>query len=901
VKMFEPNVTEMSDREEVAIVGMAGRFPGARNIGEFWENLQQGIESIRPFTLEELKANGVDEQTFKNPDFVNSGAVLEDADSFDAAFFGMSKHEAEITDPQHRIFLEVAWEALEHAGYTSAGFPGRIGIFGGIAPNTYYQKYLAANPHLTEKFGSYALMIASEREYAVTRVAFKMNLTGPAVNVNTACSTSGVAIHLACQSILSGESDMALAGGARIRVPLCAGYIYHEDGILSPDGHCRAFDAQARGTVAASGAAFIVLKRLSDARRDGDTIYALIKGTAVNNDGANKIGYTAPSVRGQAAVIREALAMAEVSAETIGYVEAHGTGTSLGDPIEIAALTEAYRHDTEQCGYCAIGSLKTNIGHLDAGAGVAGVIKAAMALRSGQIPPSLNFKSPNPQINFSSSPFYVNDKLSNWPDKNHPRRAAVSSFGLGGTNAHIILEEPPAEVKWEPESGFQLLIFSAKTQPVLDNVVKNLARDLVEESTRALSDVSYTLQIGRSHFEYRQFAVGKNIGEVVTALNSTDVKRPAAPTGKAGSTSVVFMFSGQGSQYLNMTRGLYERYELYRAIVDRCASILQPFIGLNIRDLIFSTEGSVEEASMMLRQTQYAQPALFVVEYALAELLISWDIQPAAMVGHSIGEYVAACLAGVMQLDEVLGLVAQRGQLMQSMPKGDMLAIPRPENEVIPLLKEGLDLAAVNGPLTSVVAGRSEDIDALQKSLLESKIYTQRLETSHAFHSAMMDPIVERYIDAVRSVKLSPATIPIVSNLTGTWLTAEQATDPSYWGKHLRRTVRFSDCIKQLQEDDNRFFLEVGPGKVLSSLVRQRLAKTKHHLVAATTRHPNEQCADEAALLEALGRLWVTGVEPDWRRFRNRPGRHVPLSPYPFERNRYWISRGESHQKPCIS
>jgi phthiocerol/phenolphthiocerol synthesis type-I polyketide synthase E len=880
--------------EQVAIIGMAGRFPGAGNVDQYWHNLREGIESIRPFSAEELADAGVDEHTLRDPRFVNAGAVMDDADCFDAAFFGINVREAEIMDPQHRVFLETAWEALEDAGYDPEDYEGLIGAFGGVAPNTYYQHNLATRPTLIETLGRYAVMLASEKEYAVTRVSFKLNLRGPSLSVNTACSTSGVAIHLACQSLLSGECDMALAGGARIAVPLKSGYMYEEGGIPSPDGHCRAFDAEARGTVIGSGVGMVVLKRLSEAVRDGDCIHAIIKGSAINNDGAQKVGFTAPSIQGQAAVIEEALAIADVSPDSIGYVEAHGTGTSLGDPIEIAALTKAYRNWTDRKGFCPIGSVKTNIGHLDAGAGVAGVMKAVLALKHGQIPPSLNFTSPNPQIDFDNSPFYVSAELSAWRAGVTPRRAGVSSFGLGGTNAHIILEEAPGIEPSGPSRAHQLLLLSARSDAALARATKNLVDHLRQHPRISLADVAYTLQTGRRAFDRRRMVVCQDVDDAIAALEPVDPKRVITSVQEPLDRGVVFMFSGQGSQYVKMGLELYEHEPVFRQQVDRCSEILKPHLAMDLRQILYPGREKEEEAAQMLLQTSFTQPALFVIEYALARLWMQWGVHPRAMVGHSIGEYVAACLAGVFSLEEALALVATRGRLMQELPSGSMLAVPLAEGQILPYLNNGVCLAAINSPLLSVVSGEHEAVRELEQQLSRDGVESRYLHTSHAFHSSMMEPVLEPFTTEVGKVRLGAAQIPFVSNVSGTWIHPEEATDAGYWAKHLRQAVRFSDCLHELFTEPNTVLLEVGPGRTLATLARQHPDKSKEIVILSSVRHPKEDRSDMAFILNTLGQLWLAGVQVDWSEFyANESRRRVSLPTYPFERKRYWLSPGK--------
>lgn len=890
---------------EIAIIGMAGRFPGAKSIDEFWHNLRDGVESISFFTDEDLVSSGIDPSVLKDPNYVKAKAVLEDIELFDASFFGFNPREAEIADPQHRLFLECAWKALEDAGYDSETYKGRIGVYGGVSLSTYLLFNIYPSHDLIKSAHVFQISIGNDKDFLPTQVSYKLNLKGPSINVQTACSTSLVAVHLAYQSLLNGESDIALAGGVSIKVPHKAGYLYQEGGIHSPDGHCRAFDAKAQGTVSGNGVGIVVLKRLEDALADGDYIHAVIKGSAINNDGSLKIGYTAPSVDGQTEVIAEAQAMAEVEPDTITYLEAHGTGTVLGDPIEIAALTQAFRASTDKKGFCAIGSVKTNIGHLDMAAGVVGLIKTVLALKHKLIPPSLHFEVPNPQIDFANSPFYVNNTLSEWKANGIPRRAGVSSFGIGGTNAHVILEEAPpvgdqsvgqasrlsARAAGAIEQGrrCQMLVLSAKTSSALETATANLAAYLKQHPELNLADVAYTLQVGRRAFNHRRMLVCQNLDDAVKALETLEPQRVLTQFQEPCSRSVVFMFPGQGAQYVNMARELYQTELTFRDQLDCCSELLKPHIGLDLRHVLYPSEEQTEEAAQQLKQTDIAQPALFVIEYALAKLWMSWGICPQAMIGHSIGEYVAACLAGVLSLEEALALVAIRGQLMQQLPdKGAMLSIPLPEQEINPLLGKGLSLAASNAPSLCVVSGSIDAVDALRNQLTKQGVDCRRLHTSHAFHSEMMDSILGQFTEQVKTVNLKRPNIPFVSNVTGSWITAAEATEPSYWTRHLRQTVRFTDGISELLKVPNRILLEVGPGRTLSSLARQH--QVDQSVALCSLRHPQEQHSDLAFLLSTLGRLWLVGVQINWSGFYAQELRHrLPLPTYPFERQRYWI------------
>jgi phthiocerol/phenolphthiocerol synthesis type-I polyketide synthase E len=876
--------------EGIAIIGMAGRFPGAKNVDEFWENLRDGVESISFFSEQELESFGIDESVLRDPRYVKARGVLEDIELFDASFFGFNPREAEITDPQHRFFLESAWQALESSGYNSETYEGSIGVYAGAGSfNTYFLNNLYPNHQLRESVGDFQLAIANDKDFLSTRISYKLNLKGPSITVQTACSTSLVAISMACQSLLNYQCDMALAGGVSIGVTQKAGYFYKEGMILSPDGHCRAFDAKAQGTVSGSGVGIVVLKRLEEAIADGDYIHAVIKGSALNNDGAFKIGYTAPSIDGQAQAIADALAIAEIPPETVSYIEAHGTGTSLGDPIEIAALTQAFSVETKKKGFCAIGSAKSNIGHLDTAAGVTGLIKTVQALKHKLIPPSLHFEQPNPKIDFANSPFYVNTKLSEWKEGKTPRRAGVSSFGIGGTNAHVVLEEAPTVEKSGESRPSQLLVLSAKTSSALDSATVNLSEYLKQHPEENLADVAYTLQVGRRAFSHRRIVVCNDIEDGITSLDTLD-KKVFTSFQESKDRPVVFMFSGQGSQYINMSWELYQVEPTFREQIALCSEILKPHLEIDLRDLLYPSEAQAEAATNQLKQTAIAQPALFAIEYALAKLWMSWGVHPKAMIGHSIGEYVAACLAGVFSLEEGLSLVAARGKLMQQLPSGSMLAVPLPEQQVQAFLGNKLDLAVVNGASMSVVSGATDAVDELAQKLLEKGVDCRRLHTSHAFHSQMMEPILEPFTKQVIKIKLKSPKIPYLSNVTGNWITGTEATNPSYYAQHLRQTVRFADGLQKLLKDQNQILLEVGPGRTLNTLAKQHPDKGTDRIVLSSLRHPQDQNSDVAFLLATLGKLWLGGVQIDWSKFYADEQRYrLPLPTYPFERQRYWI------------
>jgi amino acid adenylation domain-containing protein/non-ribosomal peptide synthase protein (TIGR01720 family) len=887
----QPKVFAKVFAKGFAVIGMACRFPGARNITEFWNNLRTGVESTVEFSDEELRRSGIAEAVFTSPTYVKHSAILDDVDLFDARFFNMSAREAELVDPQQRALLECAWEALEDAGYSSETYKGSVGVYAGSGAPTYLLN-LGIDHKAMDPNDATPMLFANTNDLLATRVAYKLNLTGPSITVQTACSTSLVTVHVACRALLNHECDLALAGGVTIRTPQVMGDSFMEGGIVSPDGHCRTFDEQAEGTVRSNGVGVVVLKRLEDALRDRDYIHAIIRGSAINNDGSQKVGFAAPSVSGQRDVIQRALRDSGVEAETIGYVEAHGTATPMGDPIEVIALTQAFRGSTAEKAFCAVGSVKSNIGHTDCAAGVAGLIKTVLALEHKQIPATLNFHQPSPMIDFANSPFYVNATLSEWKSYGKPRRAGVSSFGIGGTNAHAVLEEAPTVDSGKDTRPYQMLVLSAKTSTALEAATSDLAAYLEVHKEVNLADVAYTLHLGRREFSHRRVIVGTDTEDALEALHLLDVKRVVTGFQEPKTRPIVFMFPGQGAQYVNMAADLYGSEPIFKQEVDRCATILQEHLGLDLRDVLYPKpdEVSTSEGAARLLQTQITQPALFVIEYALARLWMDWGVQPHAMVGHSIGEYVAACLAEVFSLEDALALVSARGRWMQSLPSGSMLVVPLPENEVIPLLNDDLSLAAVNSPEFSVVSGPTDSVDRLEQELTAKKLACRRLQTSHAFHSAMMDPILEAFAAEVRKIRLQAPQLPYMSNLTGTWITEAQATSLEYWVQHLRGTVRFADCVRELVKDPDWVLLEVGPGRTLSTLARWNPYRAQGQVVANSVRHPDDLFDDEAFLLLAAGKLWMTGVQFDWPRFyQHEQRKRLSLPTYHFERQRYWI------------
>jgi natural product biosynthesis luciferase-like monooxygenase protein/amino acid adenylation domain-containing protein len=993
--------------EGIAIIGMAGRFPGANSVEEFWANLVSGRESVSFFTDAELTASGLDPDALRRRgQYIAARGILADADCFDAAFFGIHPTEAEVMDPQQRLFLETCWSALERAGYAPNAIDDVVGVFAGATFNTYYLHVLHPRPALRELVGADLVMFGNEKDYLTTRVAYKLALKGPALNVSTACSTSLVAVAQACQSLLLHQCDLALAGGVSVTVPQARGYYHDEGQIGSADGHTRTFDARATGTAFGNGVGVVVLKRLDDAVRDGDPVYAVIKGAALNNDGAHRVSFGAPGVEGQSEVIAMAHALAGVEPASISYVEAHGTATPLGDPIEVAALTKAFRLGTDARQFCAIGSAKTNVGHLDVAAGVTGLIKTALSLHHRQLPASLHFTSPNPRLDLANSPFYVNASLQPWQAaQGEPRRAGVSSFGTGGTNAHVIVEEAPElPSSSDPASPWQLLVLSAKTEAALDRATENLAAHLRHlaadgdvagsdalhqpaadraapperaaggdadgdvaagdalhhqpaadraarprpiaggdadgsvaagdalnqpaadraappkpiaggdntetagnraanlarpprpeaghdvaaqvSAARALADAAFTLHVGRSAFAHRRIVVCRDAADGAVALAAREAGRVLTQPARSAAPPVVFMFPGQGAQYAGMGAELYRTEPVFRAEVDRCADILRPLLALDLRALLFAGDAQRADADAHLRQTHITQPALFVIEYALAKLWMSWGITPAAMIGHSVGEYVAGCLADVFTLQDALSLVAYRGALVQAQPAGAMLAVRLAEHEVTPFLRDPLAIAAINAPNLCVVSGPPDAIAALAAELKTRDIGARALHTSHAFHSPMMDPVIAPFTARLRQVRLNEPRIPYVSNVTARWITAAEATSPDYWASHVREAVRFADGVAELLRTPDQALLEVGPGQTLATLARQHPSRAPEQIVVSSIARTDDE---RRTILDTLGKLWTAGAPVDWRAFHAHERRHrVALPTYPFERTRCW-------------
>ena len=883
---------------QYAIVGMSARFPGADNLAQYWDNLIEGRESISFFTPEELDPT-LDARDTTDPNYVAARGIIEGADEFDAHFFKIMPKAAEMIDPQQRMMLEISWTALEDAGIVPDP-QNVIGIWAGTYTTSYYINNVLTHPERVRETGSFQLSAYSEKDYMATRVAHALNLTGPAINVNTACSTSLVTLIEACKSLAIGHCDVAIAGAVSVQFPQNSGHLYQEGSIATPDGHCRPFDADGQGTMFSDGAGAVVVKRLADALADGDRIYAVVKGSGINNDGGEKASFSAPSIAGQAGAIAMAQAEARVTPDQIGLIEAHGTATPVGDPIEVAALKTVFDAQTDKRQYCAIGSVKSNIGHTVAAAGVAGLIKAAMSLHTEQIPATLHYKKPNPQIDFENSPFFVCDSLRQWPRGEVTRLAGVSSFGVGGTNAHIVLGEAPTsacEVEDDSESyelAVSILPVSGKTEAAMLANVEQLAEYLTGNGELEVVDVANTLQNGRAEFAYRSAVVVSDIQDAAETLASAKAPRFIKRKSSTTKRDVVFMFPGQGAQYVRMGQNLYEASPVFKRNFDLCCDMLLPLLERDLRDVMFPESGDEEAASEILRNTRFTQPALFALGYSLAQVWLAWGIDPKYVMGHSIGEFAAACVAGVFSLEDGLKMIAERGRAMEELPGGSMMSVRLPGKTVEPMLWGDMAIGSYNGPELCVVAGPDVQVADLQKQLEADEVVCRHLYTSHAFHSPMMDEIVKPFEEFVGQFKLNKPSIPILSTVTNDWMTEADATDPHYWANHLRQPVRFSGAVtKMWDEDPTRILVELGPRKTLSTLSKQHASDPKNQIAIPTLSDNAEGHAEWTSMMSAVANLWVAGVDIDWQRLTGdgQPIKRqkVSLPTYAFQRKRYFI------------
>ena len=878
----------MPQSSDIAIVGMAGRFPGARNIDEYWANLVNGVESIRRLTEAELLDAGVSRRDFEDPEYVRACPVLADIDKFDAAFFGLSPRDASVMDPAHRFFLEVAWEALENSGNTGLAEEGRVGVFAGSGAPLYWMNNVRSHREIVESMGEFLVRhTGNDMNFLATRASYDLDLRGPSINVQTACSSALVAAHLARQSLLAGECDMALIGGSTIIVPMGQGYHFKEGEILSPDGHCRPFDHRSAGTIFGSGTGCLVLKRLDDALDNGDTIHAVIKGSAVNNDGSVKVGFLAPGVEGQVDVIKKALESANANARSIGYVEAHGTGTSVGDPIELTALEQAFSDETKEKQFCGIGSVKSNIGHLGEAAAAASLIKVALALKHRKLPPTLGYERPNPRFDLENSPFFVNASLKDWEGLG-PLRAGITALGAGGTNCHLVLEEPPAMLPGEGGRPQHLIVLSAKSKAALDRMSENLALHLESHPEIDLADASFTLAMGRRPLPHRRVLVARDHLEAISLLRGANPSRVGTAASDTSDPEIVFTFPGGGAQYARMCFDLYDAEPAFRKALDECLGVIDRELDPGLRGLLFAPAESAESATKTLQQPAYSLPTLFAVEYALARLFESYGIRPSAYIGHSMGEYVAACLAGVFSVRDALRLVHLRGRLFETTQKGRMIGVSLSEEQTRALMPVELSIAAVNAPELCVASGPSEQIEKFGLLLTEKEVDWTPIHIDVAAHSSLLDPILSEFRRFCKTIDFRPPVKPVASNFTGRWLTGAEATDPEYWVKHLRNTVRFADCVETVLEGGNKVFLEIGPGRTLTTLVSSQKTKVQHSV--NSVRHTKEPANDVDYALLTLGKVWAAGGHVDWTalyddQIRNR----IPLPGYPFEGQSYWV------------
>lgn len=911
--------------DPIAVIGMACRFPGARNVDAFWKNLRHGLESIRPISEQELKAAGISAEVYSRPEYIKARAVLDDIDQFDARLFEFSPREAELTDPQQRVGLECAWEALEQAGYLSGLQATPVGVFTGAAISTYLYELITSGS--IDPSNSFRTLLGNDKDHLSTWISYKLNLKGPSLNVQTACSTSLVAVHLACRSLQAYECDLALAGGVSIGHVQHAGYSFEEGGIYSHDGHCRAFDAQSQGSVPGSGVGFVVLKRLGDAEKDRDNILAIVRGSAINNDGAAKVGYTAPSVQGQAEVICAAQEAGGIAPASIDYVEAHGSGTSLGDLIEATALSQVFGCGERPTGPLAIGSVKTNIGHCGQAAGVAGLIKTILALQNEVIPPTLHFARPNPRIDFAGGKLQVNRSAVEWIIEGSPRRAGVSSFGIGGTNAHVILEQAPAPVHFERIRSCELLLLSAKTEEGLERATENLADYLENNPAAEIADVAFTLQAGRRRFEHRRCVVCRNGEDAVQSLKTRDPQRVFTAFRENRKEKVAFLFPGVGDHYPNMALELYEKEPVFRKHMNVCCDFAAKKLNIDLREMLFdpsqrespssTTNGTVkldlrkmlnrgaQQPDMhILQDARAGQPALFALEYALAQMWMSWGVRPDAMMGHSLGEYVAACIAGVFTVEDALTLVAGRANIIQKLPLGAMIAVGLSQEEARAYLSRNVTVAAVMGAAECVLAGPQDAAEKLLDTLAKKGVAARRVQTSHAVHSPMMRPGVSDLVRLCAKIRFSTPKIPFLSNVTGTWISEDEAINPDYWASHLCEPVQLHAGMIELAKEI-RCLLEVGPGVLMTSLANQLPKTNPLEGMAAlpSLRSFYMEASDTEFLLRTLGQLWLAGVQPDWVAFRaNEMRARIPLPGYPFERQSYWIRTAASAKaSPVIS
>ena len=878
-------------QDGIAIIGMSGKFPKAKNIQEFWDNIAQGVEGITFYSDEELLEAGIAREVLDDPRYIKAKGEVAGIDLFDAHFFGYTPREAELMDPQHRLFLECAWEAMEDAGYDPERIDGRVGVFAGESLSTYM--ILNVVPNFDTNYasaGSLQAAIGNDKDSLTTTLTYKMDLRGAGITIQSSSSTSLVAVSMACQSLINYQCDMILAGGVSVGSPKKNGYLFEEAGIVSPDGHCRPYDAEGHGFVPGTGVGVVLLKRLDEALEDGDHIYAAIKGFAVNNDGAKKVSYSAPSADAQAEVIMEAQKYAGFPPETISYVEGHGTATKLGDVIEVSALKRAFGDNVGK-NFCALGSVKSNIGHLDTAAGVTGLIKAALCIEKKQIPPTINYQKANPQLGLEDSPFFVPTALMDW-NPTGKRRAGVSSFGMGGTNAHVVLEEVEQNMQ-NPldERVWKLVTLSAKTEAALSRHIKNTMEFMENKEALDLSSLAYTSQVGRKRLDKRAVILLCKTMACETGLVDSGAIKIIKGQVKQEKREVVFLFPGQGAQYLNMGRELYELEPVFKHAVDLCSDLFEAYLGEGICDFIFGDQRDIEKHERLMGDTSVAQPAIFTVEYAMAKLLNAWGITPDAVIGHSMGELTAACISGLINLEDAVKLIAHRGRLMETMPEGAMISAAITPEDAMQLAGKypDISLAAVNGPMACVFSGCSQAVGQMEEDFASQGILCSRLKNKHAFHSANVECIKDEFCSVLNEVSMVEPDVRCISNVDGGYFDHEKIADKEYWLRHLRGTVHFMRGIQTLQDSGEKIYIEVGPGKTLNSLVGQILGGDRDDLLS-TIPHYNDLTGGQEYLAAALGKLWILGVEIDWNSYyQGRKFRRISFPTYPFERKSYWL------------
>jgi phthiocerol/phenolphthiocerol synthesis type-I polyketide synthase E len=873
----------------IAVVGMSLRLPGATTPEQYWANLAEGVESISHFSLSDLLAAGIPHQMLDNPSFVRSRGMLPGIDEFDGGLFGFTPLESLILDPQQRIFLQLAWEALDYAGCDPTRWDGSIGVFGGTGTAVYMYEVFS-NKQLRDQCSPFQIGIHNDKDFIATRTSYKLNLTGPSLTIQTACSTSLVAVHLACASLLSGECDLALAGAVSAKCRGAGGYLRDDLHAASEDGHCRPFSKNATGVVPSDGGAIVALKRMADAIRDRDHIHAVILGSAINNDGATKVGFTAPSVDGEARVIREAIAMADLTPKDISMIEAHGTATNLGDRIEIAALKQVFSSsEVPRKRSCALGSAKSNIGHVDTAAGVAGLIKVILALQHRQIPPSLFCENPDPEHELDKSPFYVPTALTVWESERNPRRGGVSSFGIGGTNAHIVVEEPPRIERRPSLTAFQVLPLCAGTRTALERMSKNLSLFLSGHPDSDLQDVAFTMQCGRRSMQWRRFVVANSSASAAQLL-ATPVEGYLAETARASSHAVIWMFPGHGSQYRGMGSFLRSKFPRFREALDECASAFQQHLGIDIRTYL--NEDASQLLDMPVNRVSISHPCLFAAEYALAQTLLALNVKPTVLIGYSLGEYVAACVSGALSLSDATRIIALRARLIETLPSAAMLHVAAPESALLPVLIPGVSLTAVNSQYSCTVGGTEKSVSAFEGVLAHAGIVFWRVRAGVAGHSEWLDPILDAFASQIRGLRMKVPRVPFVSNLTGELATTADLDDSEYWVKQFRNPIKFHQGFKAALAGSHGAgsLVECGPGNYLTSLALAQVEDRKQWKPVHLLRHHREKRDDEELFLDAVGLLWSGGEAIDWNQLpRSENVRKTLLPSYPFEPHAYWV------------